>query len=52
MGFALGVERMIGAMKDTGVKLKNKDALHLYIVQLGDEAKKLALPLNLEAREK
>ena len=35
-----------------GVKLKNKDSIHLYIVQLGDDAKKLALPLSLESRKK
>lgn len=39
-------------MMTRGVTLKNKDAIQLYIVQLGDEAKKLALPLNLKAREK
>lgn len=52
VGFALGAERLIEAMIDRGVKLKNKDTIHLYIMQLGDEAKKLALPLNLEARKK
>ncbi len=51
VGFALGVERLISAMQENNIKIKNKDALHLYIVQLGDEAKKLALPLNLEARK-
>jgi hypothetical protein len=39
-------------MMDRGVKLKNKDMIHLYIMQLGDDAKKLALPLNIEARKK
>ncbi len=52
VGFALGVERLIEAMMAHGVKLKNKDSIHLYIVQLGDDAKKLALPLNLESRKK
>lgn len=52
MGFALGAERLIETMMDRGVRLKNKDSIHLYIMQLGDEAKKLALPLNLEARKK
>ena len=52
VGFALGAERMIEAMITHGVKLKNKDSIHLYIVQLGDDAKKLALPLNMKAREK
>lgn len=52
VGFALGVERLIDAMMTRGVKLKNKDSIYLYIVQLGDDAKKLALPLSLEARKK
>jgi len=39
-------------MIDRGVQLKNKDQIHLYIMQLGDDAKKLALPLNIEARRK
>jgi histidyl-tRNA synthetase len=38
-------------MIEHGVKLKNKDKIHLYIMQLGDDAKKLALPLNIEARK-
>ncbi len=52
VGFAFGAERLIEAMMDRGVKLKNKDKIHLYIMQLGDDAKKLALPLNIEARAK
>ena len=52
VGFAFGAERLIEAMIDRGVKLKNKDKIHLYIMQLGDEAKKLALPLNIEARKR
>jgi histidyl-tRNA synthetase len=52
VGFAFGAERLIEAMMDTGVKLKNKDSIHLYFMQLGEDAKKLALPLNIEARKK
>lgn len=52
VGFALGAERIIETMMEKGVKLKNKDTIHLYIIQLGDDAKKLALPLNIEARNK
>lgn len=52
VGFAFGAERLIEAMIEHGVQLKNKDKIHLYIMQLGDEAKKLALPLNIEARKK
>lgn len=52
VGFAFGAERLIEAMIERGVQLKNKDKIHLYIMQLGDDAKKLALPLNIEARKK
>lgn len=52
VGFALGAERLIETMMNRGVQLKNKDSIHLYIVQLGDDAKKLTLPLSLRAREK
>ncbi len=52
VGFAFGAERLIEAMMERGVKLKNKDQIHLYIMQLGDEAKKLALPLNIESRKR
>lgn len=52
VGFAFGAERLIEAMMENGVKLRNKDQIHLYIMQLGDDAKKLALPLNIEARRK
>ncbi len=52
VGFAFGAERLIEAMMERWVKLKNKDKIHLYIMQLGDDAKKLALPLNIDARER
>lgn len=52
VGFAFGAERLIEAMMERGVKLKNKDKIHLYIMQLGDDAKKLALPLNIDARKR
>lgn len=52
VGFAFGAERLIETMMEHGVKLRNKDKIHLYIMQLGDEAKRLALPLNIEARRK
>ena len=51
VGFAFGAERLIEAMMDRGVKLKNKDKIHLYIMQLGDDAKKLSLPLSEFASE-
>jgi histidyl-tRNA synthetase len=51
VGFAFGAERLIEAMIEHGVQLRNKDKIHLYIMQLGDDAKKLSLPLNIEARK-
>ena len=33
------------------IKIKDKDKIDLYFVQLGDEAKMVVLPLSLEARE-
>lgn len=52
VGFALGAERLIEAMMDRGVKLKNKDAIQLFFISLWDDAKKLSLPLNIDARNR
>jgi histidyl-tRNA synthetase len=52
VGFAFGAERLIEAIIDTGVKLRNKDGIHLYFIQLGDDAKRLMLPISIEARNK
>ncbi|MFO0763753.1 MAG: histidine--tRNA ligase [Candidatus Gracilibacteria bacterium] len=51
VGFGMGCERLIEAIMDRGVKLRNKDRTHLYIIQLGEDATKLALPLNIAAQE-
>lgn len=45
------MERMVEALRDKWIKLKNKDRIDLYFIQLWDEAKKIVLPLSLEARE-
>lgn len=50
-GFAIGVERLIDAMMEAGLNVKNKDTIDLYFIQIGDEAKKLALPLSIKARD-
>ncbi len=50
-GFAIGVERLIDAMVESGLTVKNKDTIDLYFIQVGEEAKKLALPLSIKARE-
>ena len=43
-GFAIGVERLIDSMVESGLTVKNKDTIDLYFIQVGEEAKKLALP--------
>lgn len=50
--FAFGAERLIEAVMDSWVVLKNKDEIQLYFIQLWDEAKKVILPLSIEARNK
>lgn len=49
--FAFWMERLAEAIIDKWVKLKNKDKIDLYFLQLWEEAKKAVLPLTLEARE-
>ncbi len=50
-GFAIGIERLIDAMVESGLSVVNKDAIDLYFIQVGEEAKKLALPLSIKARD-
>lgn len=50
-GFAIGVERLIDAMVESGLTVLNKDTIDLYFIQVGEEAKKLALPLSIKARD-
>lgn len=42
---------IINMLKDRNIKLKNKDEIDLFFVQLWEDAKKIVLPLSLEARE-
>lgn len=51
-GFAIGVERIIDAMKEEWLSVLNKDTIDLYFIQIGDEAKKIAFPLSVKARDK
>lgn len=51
-GFTLDVFRVIDILREKEIKIKNKDKIDLYFVQLGDEAKKVVFPLSLKAREK
>jgi histidyl-tRNA synthetase len=48
----MGVERLIDSMKENGLSIINKDILDLYFIQVGEEAKKIALPLSIEARDR
>ncbi len=47
----LGAERLMEAMIDKWVKLRNKDRIDLYFIALWEEAKKMVLPMSLKARE-
>lgn len=45
VGYAAGVERIIANMKREKVKVPSKDDLHVFVAQLGKEAKRKCLPL-------
>ncbi|MBD3328149.1 histidine--tRNA ligase [Candidatus Peregrinibacteria bacterium] len=51
-GFAAGMERIIAHMKREKVRVPQKDDLHVFVAQLGVEAKKKCLPLIVELRDK
>ena len=51
VGFALGIERVVEKMMELKVKVPIKDTIHVFVVQLGDEAKRKALSLITELRE-
>lgn len=50
-GFAAGMERIIANMKREKIRVPQKDDLHVFVAQLGDEAKKRCLPLIAEMRD-
>lgn len=50
--FAMWAERLIQALIDKWIQIRNKDRIDLYFIQLWDEAKEIVLPLSLQAREK
>ena len=49
--FHIHIWILIDLLKEKNIKIKNKDKIDLYFVQLWDEAKKVVLPLSLQARE-
>ncbi len=48
---SVNTEEIISLLKEKEISIKNKDELDLYFVQLWDEAKKVVLPITLEARK-
>lgn len=51
-GFAVDCMVLIDILRGKNIAIRDKDKIDLYFVQLGDEPKKVVLPLSLEAREK
>ncbi len=51
VGYAAGVERIIANMKKEKIRVPCKDELHVFVAQLGDEAKKKCLVLIDELRD-
>lgn len=51
VGFAAGVERLIANMKREKIRVPSKDDLHIFVAQLGNEAKRKCLPLIEQLRE-
>jgi histidyl-tRNA synthetase len=51
VGFASGVERIIANMKKEKIGVPSKDELHVFVAQLGKEAKKSCLGLIDDLRE-
>ncbi len=50
-GFAAGMERIVANMKREKIRVPKKDDLHVFVAQLGGEAKKKCLPLIMDLRE-
>jgi histidyl-tRNA synthetase len=49
--FAMWMERLTDALMEKWIKIRDKDSIDLYFIQLWDEAKKIVLSLTLKARE-
>lgn len=50
-GYSAGMERIIAKMKIEKVRIPKKDDLHIFVAQLGTEAKKKSLRLIVDLRE-
>ncbi len=51
VGYAAGVERIIANMKKEKIRVPCKDDLHVFVAQLGKEAKKKCIPLISDLHE-
>ena len=51
VGYAAGIERIIAHMKREKIRVPHKDNIHVFVAQLGKEAKKKCLKLIDEMRE-
>ncbi|MEK4426241.1 histidine--tRNA ligase [Solibacillus sp. FSL K6-1523] len=52
IGFAMSIERLLLALEAKGIELETEDALDMYIVAMGDEAKLKAVELLSSFRAK
>lgn len=50
-GFGLGMERMVMLMQEVGIGALDKDQIDLFVLQLGEGAKKTCMPLVRKLRE-
>ncbi|MCX6807328.1 MAG: histidine--tRNA ligase [Patescibacteria group bacterium] len=50
IGFAAGIERLIAEMKSREITVPYKDKVHVFVAQLGHDAKKQCLPVISELR--
>lgn len=51
IGYAAGMERTVGYMKEAGIRPPNKDAVAIFVAQLGLVAKKKSLTLINQLRD-
>lgn len=51
IGASIGIERIIGRIKEEGIELTMTDQPQIYVAQLGDQAKITALQIMRELRE-
>ena len=51
IGFAAGIERIVDIMKKEKIRVPAKDDIHVFVAQLGHEAKKKCLTLISKLRE-